>query len=469
MPAPKLNIEQQEVFASVQKFLKHPAADTFVLKGYAGSGKTFLMQHLAQWLDKNEQSFCMLASTGRAATVLRGKTGLEAKTVHSELYHFNKVIGDDDETPDDAPIDKFGQMKLQFNLRIPDESKKLYIIDEASMLANDPTDDDYLALFGSGQLLQDFFAAIGRNKVIFVGDPAQLPPVNHLDSPALNMDWLSQQKRTALTMMLYTVERTQSNNDILVLAERIRHLTTCVNLPRYPKMVAKDIQNVCMNGSLQALFKSYVATYKENEYGNSIAIAHSNRIVQSINRAMRRELYGKLDMPIQVGDVLLVTQNNYVVPLTNGDFVFVTGLGEIRIQANLHFQSVRVKAFLSDTEFELLMSLDVLYSNSGNFTKDQMKAIMVDFTRRVRQKGIRPNTEAYKKAMMEDSYLNCLRATYGYAVTCHKAQGGEWNNTFLFLDKGMFIMKPTELCRWWYTAVTRTKNKLHLADDWWIL
>src|ERR1700759_5578397 len=103
-----LNSEQKEAFKIIQKFLDHPGPDTFVLKGYAGTGKTFLMQHLATWLSSNKRDFCLLASTGRAATVLRGKTGFHTRTVHSELYHFSKVDGDHEDIPEDASIDQYG-------------------------------------------------------------------------------------------------------------------------------------------------------------------------------------------------------------------------------------------------------------------------------------------------------------------------------------------------------------------------
>ena len=141
---------------------------------------------------------------------------------------------------------------------------------------------------------------------------------------------------------------------------------------------------------------------------------------------MRRELFGTLDLPIQIGDVLLVCQNNFKVPLTNGDFITVMSLGEIQLHVNLHFQSVRVKAALSGQEFEVLLALDILYGQQTNFTEQQAKALMVDFSKRMRRRSIRPNSDEYKKAMMEDDYINCLKATYGYAVTCHKSQGGEW-------------------------------------------
>src|SRR5687767_2124252 len=112
---PKLNDEQQEAFKAILKFIDHPAADTFVLKGYAGTGKTFLMQYLAKWLEEKKYKFSLLASTGRAAAVLRGKTGLTTKTLHSELYHFSKVDGAEDDLPEDAPINLSGDLTLLFS------------------------------------------------------------------------------------------------------------------------------------------------------------------------------------------------------------------------------------------------------------------------------------------------------------------------------------------------------------------
>lgn len=463
-----LNTEQKDAFKTIQKFIDHPAADTFVLKGYAGTGKTFLMQHLAKWLSQNEHKFSMLASTGRAATVLRGKTGFDAKTVHGELYHFNSVDGDEEDIPEDAPMDKYGQMTLQFRLRQPDEAKRIYIIDESSMLSSELAVDSSAVAFGSGYLLVDFFEAAGTNKIIFVGDPGQLPPVGQSFSPALDMDWLSQQKRTAITVTLEKIERHDPDNDILILASMIRNMDTLKGV-KYPKLKAKNLNNVKIQPTQQVLFRQYQEKFKEVGANGTLAIARSNRMVGIINRAFRRDLYGQLDMPIQVDDVLMVVHNNYSVPLTNGDFVIVTGLGETRLQANLKFQSIRVKTLASENEYELLLSLDILISQEGNFTPEQSRTLMVDFSRRMKKKGFKANSDAYKDAMMKDSYLNCLRAKYGYAVTCHKAQGGEWDEVFLFLEKSMYGMPQPELIRWWYTAVTRAKKLLHLADDWWIV
>ena len=244
-----LNDDQKTALKAIQKFIDHPAADTFVLKGYAGTGKTFLMQHLAKWLDSNEYKFSLLASTGRAATVLRGKTGFETKTVHSELYQFSKVDGDDDDILEDAPIDKYGQMVLQFALRMPDDSKKIYIIDESSMLSSEISSDSHSVAFGSGQLLLDFFEAVGSNKIIFVGDPGQLPPVGQTFSPALDMNWLAANRRTAIAFPLEKIERNDPDNDILVLASMIRNMVPNPEIVRYPRLPASNLNNVKLHGS----------------------------------------------------------------------------------------------------------------------------------------------------------------------------------------------------------------------------
>lgn len=464
----KLNEDQKDAFKTIQKFIYHRAADTFVLKGYAGTGKTFLMQYLAKWLEENGFKFSLLASTGRAATVLRGKTGLTTKTVHGELYQFSKVDGADDDLPEDAPIEQHGQLTLLFALRQPDDSKRIYIVDESSMLSNEVTADSTVVSFGSGNLLADFFSAAGNNKIIFVGDPGQLPPVKQSFSPALDMDWLATQRRIALSFTLIKMERNAPENDVLVLANSIRNMGQRDDRPRYPKLPASYLNNVNIIPSDELLFKQYLQRFKETGADYTIAIARSNKMVNNINRAIRRELFGGIDLPLQKEDVLLVTHNNYAVPLTNGDFVIVQGIGDVDMRAGLQFQTIQIRALLSNEEHKILISLDILYGPENNFTKIQLKSLMIDFNRRMKQKGFKFNSEDYKDAMMSDPYLNCLRAKYGYAVTCHKAQGGEWNEVFLFLDSSMYGMPHQELFRWWYTAVTRARQQLFLARNWWI-
>ena len=467
---PTLNAEQTQAFKSIKKFLEHPATNTFVLKGYAGTGKTFLMQHLGKWLEEKQISFRMLATTGRAATVLRGKTGFTAKTVHSEVYNFSKIEGI--EGPDYRGIDPVNkntaQMSMQFLTRVPDneEERIVYIVDEASMLSGHLSADNKFATYGSGVLLDDLFEVAGRNKIIFVGDPCQLPPVRQNFSPALDMDWLAQKQRGAIAFTLQTIERTNSSNDILKLATAVREMSLKASLPRYQKLPAIGLNNVKLHANDKDLYHAYIECYRQKGINGTLAIARSNRMVQNINKAMRRDIFGNKDIPLQVGDVLLVTQNNYTVPLTNGDFATIVQLGEFKPKGGLRFQKVGIRALATDLEHQILLSLDAITNTTGNLTDDQQSFLMIDFNNRMHSKKIAFNGEIYKKNMREDEYLNSLRATYGYAVTCHKAQGGEWDDVFLFLEGNMFGMQHPELCKWWYTSITRARQELNLVKSW---
>lgn len=445
-----MNDGQMAAYRLLQHFVDHPSADTFVLMGYAGTGKTFLVQQLAQWLQANQYEFSLLASTGRAATVLRGKTGLTAKTVHSHLYQFEELIE--------------AQLTLSFALREPEKGKRIYIIDESSMLSNLPPKDPGIATFGSGRLLDDLFAHAKGHKVIFVGDPGQLPPVSETGSPALDLDWLLRQQRTTLTATLEKIERTGQDNDILTLAGRIRGMAA----KGRPKLPAARLRDVELFSGDKRLFQHYLNRFKDYGPHHTIAIARSNRMVSIINRALRRDLHQQLDRPLQPEEVLLVTQNNPGARLTNGDFVQAAGIGQVLLHAGLHFQEVRIRSLVTGAEQDMLLSLDILYGKEQNFSREQQQRLMADFNRRMKHIALKPNTAEYNDRMRTDRYMNCLRARYGYAVTCHKAQGGEWDHVYLFLEESMYRMPADEMLRWWYTAVTRAKKRLHLTHRDWI-
>jgi len=470
--APIFNPEQKAAFKAIKKFLEHPSANVFVLQGYAGTGKTFLMQQLATWLTEQEQEFCMLASTGRAATVLKGKTGFPAKTVHSEVYSFNKINGINDDMLRDNTANASNQLSMEFTTRVADEEKRLYIVDEASMLSCEISKEGSFASYGSGIVLNDLFSVVGKNKIIFVGDPCQLPPVGQSFSPALNVEWLAENDKVALSVKLEKIERTNSQNDILKLATAVREMYDGGVFELYPKLPASNLNDVKLHLSDRVLFKAYSERYKTAGPADTLAVARTNRKVQLINKAMRRDLFGSTNTPLRLDEILLVTQNNRKVPLTNGDFVKVCELGEAKMKMGLTFQRIKVKSISSEIEYDLLLSLDAMQSENGNLTTEQMQELTIDFSHCMRAKGISMNSSEYRNAMKDDEYYNCLRATYGYAVTCHKAQGGEWNNVYLFLDNdnnGMYSMPPQNLCKWWYTSITRARQELHLVKEWWVV
>lgn len=464
-----LNESQNITLQQINFFLNKPGSGVFILKGYAGTGKTTLLQHLAKKLQVEKLDFVLLAPTGRAASVLKAKTGLDAETIHSALYQFSDIDGDADPETDNPNDEDFGQMRLLFNLRAADPSeRKIYIVDEASMISDVPGDTSSYAHFGSGHLLSDLLQCVGTNKIIFAGDPSQLPPYACQHSPALSVDWMQKQGKLVENTALSEILRHKKDSGILKLATKIRELTNANNYPNYIKMPARNIDSVHIN-NFNIIQQEYLKSFDSNDLTKSIAICHSNNMCNQINMILRDKLFANARNEVQVGDVLMVTQNNYLVPLTNGDFVKVVDIGSKVNHMGLHFIQITVKADASGIEHQILMNLDCLYSNRANLRNDQQRLLMIDFSKKMRSARIKPKTDQYRNALQKDPYLNSLRANYGYAVTCQKSQGGEWNNVFLFLQKGMYVMDSYTLSRWWYTGVTRAKENLHLVDGWWIV
>jgi ATP-dependent exoDNAse (exonuclease V) alpha subunit len=467
----KLNDNQQEVFQSLKKFVESAEQDTFILNGYAGTGKTFLMQQLAEYFTEEEISFKLLASTGRAAAILRGKTKYEARTVHGHLYFFTKLSGVTEKHTHETPHKEFGQMKLQFEFVIPqgDDKVKVLIFDEASMLSSEDQGETSHAVFGSGKLMQDIFAASAGTKLIFVGDPAQLPPVGQLLSPALDKLWLEVQGRKVIQHTLTKIERTQADNDILVVAQEVRKMMENPNPPQWNRIPALNRNNIKIFENETNLINSYIRNFKDKGPSRTILIARSNHTVQYTNAFIRRHLFEQENPPMQVGDILLVTQNNYLVPLSNGDFIKILEIGQTKTQANLRYTNVRIASLASGKEYEILLSSDILESYQSNFTLDQTQEAMVDFVWRMSKNRVKANSELFKQKMQSDPYLNCLKATYGYAITCHKSQGGEWEDVYVLGHKAMLPPpKHMELLRWWYTSITRAKEQIYTNQGYWI-
>jgi len=463
-----LNAQQQEAFDKIREFLEKPEQAFFILKGYAGTGKTTLLQQLAAYLDQEEMDFSLLAPTGRAAAVLSAKTGFVAKTLHAELYHFKEIDGDADPAKEKTEANDFGQMRLLFEIRSPDKNhKKVYIVDEASMIGDEQNDDSSFASFGTGHLLTDFLSLVGNNKVIFSGDPCQLPPVGSLHSPALTEEFFTRLGKRVFSFEMTQILRQKQGSDVLKLATQIRRMTALSYKSKWVKIPARRSEAVFIK-PFEQLKEMYISDLLRGDSNQTIAISLSNQNCHHINLEVRKRRYGNAQQPLQIGDLLMVSQNNHLVPLTNGDFVEVVHIGDQESVKGIIFIRVTVKARLTGKSHETLLCLGPLHKGSSNLTNEQQRLLMIDFSQRMRYNKIRPKTEAYFTNMIKDPYLNSLRANFGYAVTCHKSQGGEWEKVYFFLNKGMYIMDPPELSRWWYTGITRSKSKLFLVQDWWI-
>jgi len=468
----ELKPQQKKAFAELQHFVEKSSDKIFILKGYAGTGKTTLMSGFIKWLGKKENIYSLLASTGRAAKVLSDKTNTDATTIHSHIYVF-KDLDDDLETmssnQEQLAIDDKGQISLVFDLKtINAESEKIYIIDEASMVADIPDTGGSFAKFGSGELLKDLLAYDIKGKFIFVGDPCQLPPIGQDISPALSKNYIEQKYNHSVQQIELTeIIRQASANGIIAASLLLRNLQTTNPLVKFASFPLKGHSNISLHSSHASLLNSYIQKIKENGFEYSTLICQTNRHCSDLNKIIRASL-GKLSNLIESGDILLVTQNNYLTNLVNGDLVRVIQTGKKEYRCGLSFLQVEVQELVSKHTFNVLLVEDILYSISTNLNNKQHKDLMIDYYHRMKEKGIKQIDQAFKDKMLTDPYLNALKAVYGYALTCHKSQGGEWNEVFLYLDNKIHGIPKPGIYQWLYTAVTRAKETLHIVNDWFI-
>jgi ATP-dependent exoDNAse (exonuclease V) alpha subunit len=467
MSAVNLTEQQTAVWKKLEIFLASPGKGIFILRGFAGTGKTTIMQKLGLHLRSQKRKFALLAPTGRAAAVLSSKTGLTATTIHSELYKFSDIEGEPNTAGSDVGSEEFGQMTLQFTIRTQDTEDRVFIVDEASMVSDEVSADSSFAQFGSGRLLSDLLLVAGKNKIIFCGDPAQLPPVGSLESQALSDKFFRFRKLVVTSMDLTEILRQRADSHILPLASKVRRLTERQDLTKWIKIPARPSQDITLMSYME-LKEHYINSYRKGEWEKSIAICNSNANNLDISKAVRAKHFGANAHSIEVGDSLIITQNNALYSFVNGDFAIVEKVGPTHSHCFLRFQEVVIKVQYGIDSHSCLLCLSPLEQGRPNISNEQQRALMIDFSQRMRRKGVRPKSDAYFHALQTDKYLNSVRANYGYAITCHKSQGGEWRDVYFFLHKGMYAMPPEALSRWWYTGITRAKEKLYLVNDWWI-
>lgn len=465
-----LTPHQQQALAKIQAFVKHPQQRIFVLRGYAGTGKTTLVGQVVDWLQSTNFRPVLLASTGRAAKVLQNKTGHTASTIHSCIYTFDSISGKDD-TGSDPWMSQTGQLFLDFGLkpRLVQTDNLIYIVDEASMLTHEPPQDVQMARFGSGSLLDDFVQFAGRNKIIFVGDPCQLPPVaQDAFSSALDEQFLARRYGIATgATELQEILRQQADSGILQSAGRFREHYLKGSFEKYPKVAVSGYSNIHTFSNEQELISAYRAIANSYGFWELIMICHSNKLCAQLNQNIRQEL-GRGPL-LEADDVLMVVQNSYDVALANGDQVLVKEMSFDCRRAGLDFYNVEVTALHNFQTYRTKLIANMLYNEAPGISSEQMKPLFIDFDQRMKQYGIPRNSEGYRQAMLRDPYLNALRAKFGYAVTCHKAQGGEWPYVFLYLHKSLYGMQRPNLYRWYYTAMTRARETLCVNRGWWTL
>lgn len=450
-----LTPEQQAVAEKFNEFLNSPH-HVFMIKGSAGTGKTTLLKHLVGVVAERKIASFLMAPTGRAAKILSDKAGATATTIHLQIYALRK----DKEHVDDDIV--FGVRDNE----TPENS--IYFVDESSMVS-DVEDLEEELKFGSGRLLKDLINYTNlkdsHRKIVFIGDYAQLPPVGQNFSPALSEEYFREEYGlSAQSVMLTTVIRQAAESGIYKNSNNIRK---GIEAQQYNQFSIEGTDDV---GTFSAdeFIERYNLLKEQDGEDEVMVITPSNAQALAYNEIIRNNKYGVSNLPLQEGDVLLVTRNNYTQGnvLFNGSFVRVHSVcdeietlyafvGNDRIA--LRFRSVEV--LINGRPFRYYILDDFLTEREGQLPQIMRKALWANFDQRMREEKIAPKTKEFEIRKKSDLYFNALHCKYGYAITCHKSQGGEWKNVFVDMDVWMGRMCES-FFRWAYTAITRAKQRL---------
>jgi exodeoxyribonuclease-5 len=445
-------LKQNIVLNQLSEFIfdKQPNA-LYVLKGYAGTGKTTIVGTIVTNLWKAKKSAVLMAPTGRAAKVISNYSGKEAFTIHKKIYFPKK--------------EKNGGVK--FILQPNKHKNTLFIVDEASMIPDTPGESK---LFENGSLLDDLMQYVysGHHcKLLLIGDTAQLPPVKLDLSPALNEDTLSLNYNKQVTKMeLDEVVRQEFDSGILANATVLREAlsNTIFDSFKFDLSPYKDIIRL-IDG--QEVMDAINDSYSDLGHEETTIIVRSNKRANLYNQQIRNRILFN-ENELSTGDYIMVVKNNYfwVKPtseagfIANGDIVEVLEIFNIIDLYGFRFAEVKVRMvdYPKMRPFETVLLLDTITSETPSLTYADSnrlyQAVMKDFE---------DETSNYRKFLKikNNKYFNALQVKFSYAITCHKSQGGQWHSVFVeqpYLPNGI----DKEYLRWLYTAVTRAKEKLYL-------
>ncbi|WP_372776827.1 ATP-dependent RecD-like DNA helicase [Mangrovibacterium sp.] len=447
--------EGQRILAEkLAKFITDQTADQiFLLKGYAGTGKTSMVSALVQTLTAFKIQTVLLAPTGRAAKVLSTYAGKSAYTIHKKIYR------------QQSSSDGMGRFVLDKNLL----KDCFFLVDEASMISNSSLDG---SVFGSGRVLDDLYEYVysGQNcKLILVGDTAQLPPVGMELNPALDAHELELYGGEIEEVELEEVVRQELDSGILHNATALREIISeddffgdyfPIELDGYA-----DIHRIGGGDLIEKISECY-SRYGEQQ---TMVITRSNKRANKFNEGIRSAILYK-ESEITVGDLLMIVKNNYywladderLDFIANGDIVEVKSIRKHEDLYGYRFANVSLKFIdYDDLEVDCKIFLDTLNIETASFSsEDNQKlfhAVAEDYI------DIRSKKKRWEK-IRENPYFNALQVKFAYAVTCHKAQGGQWDA--VFIDQGYLVedMLNKEFLRWLYTAFTRPVKELFLVN-----
>ena len=423
-----------------------------ILRGSAGTGKTSLAGAIVRAVNRLRIKVSLLAPTGRAAKVFSLNAGLAASTIHRKIYREKAFNGAD------------GQFQLNNNMF----RDMLFMVDEASMISLSQSN----TTFGSGRLLDDLVQYIyssGANcRLLLIGDKAQLPPVGEQESPALRADVLKAYGLQVYECDLNEVLRQSQHSGILWNATAIREMITYNTATQLPQIHLKgfaDISIVQGNELIESLASSYSAVGMDE----TMVITRSNKRANIFNQGIRNTILGR-EEELTTGDLVMVVKNKYLEKdrstdisfIANGDHAVVRRVRNIRELYGFRFADVALEfPDYNNTELDTVVVLDTLTTEAPALTHEQndklFQSVMEDY-------ADVPRKADRMKQLREDEYFNAMQIKFGYAVTCHKAQGGQWAH--IYLDQGYMTdeMLTPDYIHWLYTAFTRATEHLYLVN-----
>jgi exodeoxyribonuclease-5 len=450
--------DQSEALKKIASYITENNNDViFLLTGYAGTGKTSIISSVVRTLDLLRMKSVLLAPTGRAAKVLALYAGKQAFTIHKKIYRQKSIK------------DGISSFKLDRNLG----KDTFFIVDESSMISNNSNET---SIFGSGKVLDDLVEYVYSGtdcKLIIVGDTAQLPPVGSQVSPALDHEVLIEYGFGLISAELRQVLRQSETSGVLMNATRIRSQIGEDDLA-YPSIDCTNFNDIRRLGG-EDLIEEISAAYGTCGLENTIIVVNSNKQANRYNQGIRNRIFFR-EEEISPGDMVMVVKNNYSFSNeeNNIDFIANGDIAEVRkitkYEERYDFRFARMLLWFPDYELELeaKVMLDVLHLDTPALPSEKnselFRNIQSDY---VHLKSRRKQFEAVR----EDPYFNALQIKFSYAVTCHKAQGGQWER--VFIDQGMFNRNEitVDYLRWFYTALTRSTDKVYLvnfSDDFFI-
>jgi exodeoxyribonuclease V len=423
----------------------------FLLTGYAGTGKTSVISSVVKTLDLLRMRSVLMAPTGRAAKVLASYAGKPAFTIHKKIYRQK------------SSKDGFGSFMLDRNI----SKDTWFIVDESSMISNTSSDT---SLFGSGKLLDDLIEYVysGREcKLILVGDSAQLPPVGSALSPALDPSALGQYGFGLITAELRQVVRQSETSGVLMNATGVRLQIEENNLV-HPTINCNDYKDVVKLGGNE-LIDELSASYGSCGLEGTIIVVNSNKQANRYNEGIRSRIFFR-EEEISTGDIVMIVKNNYSLLeedekgpgfIANGDIAEVRKIRKYEEHYGFRFADMTLYFPDYDFEVESKVMIDVLHLDTPSLpaekNRELFQNVLADY------QHIKSRRKQYE-AVRNDKWFNALQIKFAYAVTCHKAQGGQWER--VFIDQGMFNRNEISInyLRWFYTSLTRATDKVYLVN-----